>query len=98
ADIVSRQIPIQATISGEPASGATIAKVSADPDIVTVTGPQPTVDVMQYARLTVFDLSALGEGTYQRKLALEPAPAHARFSQAFATASVVILPKFDRPK
>jgi YbbR domain-containing protein len=91
-DIVSRQIPVQASIAGQPASGYIVkGEPEVDPANLTVRGPTSLVEVMQFARLAPFDVSGLSEGTHRRRIAIDAPPSRVRFiGPSSAAVSVVI--------
>jgi YbbR domain-containing protein len=71
--IITRVVPLRATVSGEPARGNEVAGPPRfEPAEVTVRGPVSKVEVLQYATVTPFDTSALAPGKYTRRLALSP--------------------------
>lgn len=77
-DVVSRSIPVQASITGEPAAGFTVRGVpEVDPAQITVRGPKSVVEVMQFARLAPFDVSGLSEGLHRRRIAIDSPPSRA---------------------
>ncbi len=79
-DIVSRQIPVQASVSGQPANGYVVKQEpDVDPQQITVRGPRSLVEVMQSARLAPFDVSGLSEGVQRRRIALDAPPARVKF-------------------
>ncbi|HSC88011.1 MAG TPA: CdaR family protein [Polyangiaceae bacterium] len=79
-DVVTRQVPIQASFIGQPAEGHTLrGEPIVEPPRVTVKGPVSRVEVMQFARLAPFDLSGLREGRFPRRLSIEPPPEQVRY-------------------
>jgi YbbR domain-containing protein len=79
-DIVSRQLPIQASISGQAANGYVVkGEPDVEPQQLTVRGPRSLVEVMQSARLAPFDVSGLSEGVHRRRLAVDAPPARVKF-------------------
>jgi YbbR domain-containing protein len=79
-DIVARQLPIQASISGQPASGYIVrGEPEVEPQQITVRGPRSLVEVMQSARLAPFDVSGLSEGVQRRRIALDAPPARVKW-------------------
>jgi hypothetical protein len=79
-DIVTRQIPVQASISSQPASGYIVrGEPEVDPAQITVRGPRSLVEVIQSARVAPFDVSGLSEGVHRRRIALDAAPPRVRF-------------------
>jgi YbbR domain-containing protein len=79
-DIVSRQLPIQASISGQPASGYVVkGEPEVDPQQITVRGPRSLVEVMQSGRPSPFDVSGLSEGVHRRRIALDTPPARVKW-------------------
>ncbi len=87
-DIVTRQLPIQASISGQPAAGYVVkGEPEAEPQQLTVRGPRSLVEVMQSARLAPFDVSGLSEGVHRRRIAVDAPPARVKF---LGSSSVVV--------
>jgi YbbR domain-containing protein len=79
-DIVTRQIPVQASITGQPADGFLVSgEPQVDPKEITVRGPVSLVEVMQFARLAAFDVSGLTEGVYRRRIAIDAPPARVSY-------------------
>jgi len=79
-DVISRQIPVQASIAGQPATGYIVkGEPEVEPPQITVRGPQSLVEVMQFARLAPFDVSGLSEGTHRRRIAIDAPPSRVRF-------------------
>lgn len=91
-DIVSRQLPVQASIAGQPAAGYIVkGEPEVDPANLTVRGPTSLVEVMQFARLAPFDVSGLSDGTHRRRIAIDAPPSRVRFiGPSSAAVSVVI--------
>lgn len=74
-DVVTREIPLQSSITGKPAEGFVVkGEPAVDPKTVSVEGPESVVEVMQFARLAAFDVSGLTEGTYTRRIAIDAPP------------------------
>lgn len=89
-DVITRQIPLQASITGHPAEGHTVrGEPTVEPSRVTVKGPVSRVEVMQFARLAPFDVSALTEGRFPRRIAIDPAPEQVRFLGSQAATVIV---------
>lgn len=79
-DVISRQIPVQASITGQPATGYVVrGEPEVDPPALTVRGPTSLVEVMQFARLAPFDVSGLSEGSHRRRIAIDAPPSRVRF-------------------
>ena len=79
-DVVTRQIPVQAAITGQPADGYIVkGEPDVDPTQLTVRGPVSVIEVMQFARLAAFDVSGLSEGTHRRRIAIDAPPVRARY-------------------
>ncbi len=79
-DVVTRQVPLQASFTGNPAEGHTVrGEPTIEPPRVTVKGPVSRVEVMQFARLAPFDVSGLSEGRFPRRLSIEPPPEQVRY-------------------
>jgi YbbR domain-containing protein len=74
-DVVTRQIPLQASITGKPADGFVLkGELDVDPKEMTARGPVGLVEVLQYVRLAAFDVSGLTEGIYRRPIAIDAPP------------------------
>jgi hypothetical protein len=74
-DIVTRQVPLHASVTGQPADGRAVhGEPRVDPEQVTVRGPRTLVETMQFARLEPYVVNGLTEGTWARRIAIE-APA-----------------------
>jgi YbbR domain-containing protein len=79
-DVISRPLPIQASITGQTAQGYMVkGEPEVEPPQLTVRGPRSVVEVMQFARLAPFDVSGLSEGVHRRRIAIDSPPARARF-------------------
>jgi hypothetical protein len=79
-DVVTRQIPIQAAITGQPADGYIVkGEPDVDPTQLTVRGPVSVIEVMQFARLAAFDVSGLSEGVHRRRIAIDAPPVRSRY-------------------
>ncbi|MBX3183983.1 MAG: YbbR-like domain-containing protein [Polyangiaceae bacterium] len=79
-DVVTRSIPVQAAITGKTAEGFMVkGDLKVDPTHVTVEGPAALVEVMQFARLSAFDVSGLSEGVYRRRIAIDDPPPRVRY-------------------
>lgn len=90
-DIITRQIPIQASLTGNVAPGFTAGKIDVEPTQIDVRGPRSVVDVMQFARLSAFDVSGLSVGTYRRPIAIDAPPERVDYlGPASATVTVEI--------
>lgn len=78
--VVTRQIPVQASITGKAVDGYVVkGDLKVDPTHVTVEGPASLVEVMQFARLSAFDVSGLTEGVYRRRIAIDDPPPRVRY-------------------
>ncbi|MBK7580222.1 MAG: YbbR-like domain-containing protein [Myxococcales bacterium] len=74
-DVVTRQVPLQASITGKAADGFILkGEPEVDPHEMTVRGPVGLVEVIQYVRLAAFDVSGLTEGAYRRPIAIDAPP------------------------
>jgi YbbR domain-containing protein len=91
-DVVTRQIPLQAAITGKPAEKFVVkGEPEVDPKDMTVRGPVGLVEVMQYVRLAPFDVSGLTEGVYRRPIAIDAPPNRVSYiGPRSATVSVTI--------
>ncbi len=91
-DVVTRGIPVQASITGKPAEGYVVkGEPEVEPKQMTVRGPQNLVETMQFVRLAAFDVSGLTEGVYRRPIAIDAPPNRMSYiGPKTATVSVVI--------
>jgi YbbR domain-containing protein len=91
-DIVSRELPVSATRSGEVASGhSVVGQVVVTPQTVQATGPRTIVDLMQVARADTFDSTELGEGFHERTLPLNLPPQGVDYNVASVLAAVQVV-------
>jgi YbbR domain-containing protein len=99
-DVISRQIPVQASISGQPAPGYVVkGEPEVEPPTLTVRGPTSLIEVMQFARLAPFDVSGLSEGTHRRRIAIDAPPSRVRFiGPTSAGVSVAIARRLSEAK
>jgi YbbR domain-containing protein len=79
-DVVVREIPVQASISGQPATGYVVkGEPEPDPATIAARGPRSLVEVVQSARLAPFDVSGLSEWVHRRRIALDAPPPRVKF-------------------
>lgn len=79
-DVATRQIPIQAAITGQPSDGYVVrGEPEVDPKTITVSGPLSAIEVLQFARLSAFDVSGLSEGVHRRRLGIDSPPVRVRY-------------------
>jgi len=79
-DVATRQIPVQASITGQPAEGYVVkGEPEVDPKQMTARGPVSVIEVMQFARLSAFDVSGLSEGVHRRRIAIDAPPSRVRY-------------------
>lgn len=73
--VTTRRIPLQASITGTPTDGHVVkGEPEVDPQFSTVRGPISLVEVMQFLRLSAFDVSGLSEGVHRRRVAMDSPP------------------------
>jgi YbbR domain-containing protein len=91
-DVIARQIPVQASIAGQPAEGYVVkGEPEVEPKQIAARGPASLVEVLQFARLAAFDVSGLSEGVHRRRLALDAPPTRVRYlGPPAATVSVTV--------
>jgi len=91
-DVATRQIPIQAAITGQPSDGYVVKdEPDVDPKNITVSGPISAIEVLQFARLSAFDVSGLSEGVHKRRLGIDAPPQRVRYiGPQAATVSVTV--------
>jgi len=99
-DVITRRIPLQASITGKPAEGYVVrGEPEVDPTHVTVRGPAGLVEVMQFVRLAAFDVSGLTEGVHKRRIAMDPPPSRvSTLGPPSATVSVTITRRVSEVK
>jgi YbbR domain-containing protein len=69
---VTRDVSLQVGVVGKPAPGLVVRGAPlVEPPQVTVRGPASEVSTLQHVRADAFDVTGLGEGRYQRTLAIE---------------------------
>jgi hypothetical protein len=79
-DLVTRDVPVQLTVTGTPAPGFIVKGVPvSDPANVRVRGPKSEVAVLQHARADAFDVAGLTESSYTRMLAIDRPTGHLTF-------------------
>ncbi len=91
-EVVTRAIPLQTSITGQPAQGYVIkGEPSVEPRKITVKGPVSLVEVIQFARLAPFDVTGLTEGVWPRRIAIDAPPARVSYlGQQSATVTVTV--------
>jgi hypothetical protein len=91
-EVIARQIPLQASIAGQPAEGYVVrGEPEVEPKHITARGPSSLVEVLQFARLAAFDVSGLSQGVHRRRLALDGPPSRVRYlGPPAATVSVTV--------
>jgi YbbR domain-containing protein len=78
-DVIDRRIPVQASITGQPAKGFMVkGEPEVEPTEITVRGPTSLVEVMQFARVAPFDVSGLTEAR-TRRLAIDAPPNRVKY-------------------
>jgi YbbR domain-containing protein len=91
-EVVTRKIPVQASITGTPAEGFVVkGEPQVEPEAITADGPENLVEVMQFARLAPFDVSGLSEGSYRRRLAIDAPPARVSYLGPQSAAVTVVI-------
>jgi YbbR domain-containing protein len=74
-EVVTRAIPLQTSITGQPAQGYVVkGEPTVEPRKITVKGPISLVEVLQFARLSPFDVTGLTEGVWPRRIAIDAPP------------------------
>lgn len=91
-DEVVREVPIQASITGQPAPGFVVKGAPrVEPASVRARGPREALEVLQYARAAALDVTGLGrEGTVQRSVAIDRPPQHVTYDVSAATVKVEV--------
>jgi hypothetical protein len=91
-DEVLREIPVQASITGQPAPGFIIKGAPrVEPATVRAIGPRSLVDVVQFARAAPFDVTGLDqEKAHEHVLALDRPPPRVEFETQIVTVKVEV--------
>lgn len=91
-DEISRTIPIQAAVAGEPAPGFVVVGTPIiEPKTVGARGPKSLVEPIQFARADAFDVSGLDqEASFTRTLAIDRPPSRVSFDARTIVARVEI--------
>jgi YbbR domain-containing protein len=89
-DVVTRQLRVQASVTGSVAQGYEVASMVVEPEFVGIQGPASAVRIVQLARVAPFDISGLSTGTYRRQLALDPAPSGTTYLDAADVVTVTV--------
>jgi len=91
-DQIIREIPVQASITGQPASGFVVKGApKVEPPTVRAMGPKSVMDVVQFARAEAIDVTGLTkEGIYERSLPLDRPPGRVEFETPTVNVKVEI--------
>ncbi|HKQ69902.1 MAG TPA: CdaR family protein [Polyangiaceae bacterium] len=91
-DEVLREIPVQTSITGQPAAGFIVKGApKVEPSTVRAIGPRSVVEVVQFARADAFDVTGIDkEGSYEHTLALDRPPARVELEAQTVTVRVEI--------
>jgi YbbR domain-containing protein len=91
-NVIRRNVPIQASMTGRAADGYSVEKVQVVPSAITIQGPANLVEVKQFVRLAAFDVSGKTDGVYRHPLALDPPGQRIQYlGPASATVTVTIV-------
>lgn len=98
--VIERQIPLQASITGQPAPGYVVKGVpKVEPFKIGVSGPVTLVETMQFARLAAFDVTGLTDGVFPRRVAIDPPPNRVQYTgPQNATVTVTIVRSMSEHK
>ena len=91
-DEVIREIPVQASITGQPAPGFIIKGApKVEPPTVRAIGPRSLVDVVQFARVAPFDVTGLDqEKAHEHVLAIDRPPPRVEFETQIVSVKVEV--------
>lgn len=90
-DVVTRDVPVQVSVAGTPASGFIVKGVPvSDPPFVRVHGPKTEIAVLQHVRADAFDVTGLTEGTYTSARTLDHPPGRLTFDVRFVSVTTQI--------
>jgi hypothetical protein len=93
-DVVERDIPIQVTLTGDPAEGNVVkGPTEINPRSAHAKGPKQVVEALQIARAEPFDVSGLGEGVHQRIVSIDRPPPQVGYDTVNTTVTVEIARK-----
>jgi YbbR domain-containing protein len=74
-EVITRHIALQASITGQLAEGFILkGEPKVEPERVAVKGPRSRVEVIQFARLSPYNVTGLTEGRFPRRIAIDPPP------------------------
>lgn len=89
--VITRNVPIQASMTGQIAEGYTVESTKVEPNVIAVKGPASLAEVVQFVRLQAFDVTGKTEGVYRHRMALDPPPQRLQYlGPASATVTVTI--------
>jgi hypothetical protein len=89
--IVTRPVPIQISVTGQPAPGFAVqGEPTADPKVSFARGPLSIVETIQHARAEPFDVGGLAEGVYTRKITIDAPPSRVAFLEQSTMVTVQI--------
>jgi hypothetical protein len=91
-DEVIREIPVQASITGQPAPGFIIKGApKVEPPTVRAIGPRSLVDVVQFARVAPFDVTGLDqEKSHEHVLAIDRPPPRVEYETQIVSVKVEV--------
>ncbi len=78
-DIITREVPIQPSLTGVVADGYEVSRPQVTPKSVGLRGPANIVNVTQFVRVAPLDVSGLSQGHISRLLALDQEPERTRY-------------------
>jgi hypothetical protein len=90
-DIVGRKIPVQVMVVGDPEEGFEVkGEPKIEPRNVEVRGPENLLNVIQFLKVTDYDVSGLTEGDHARQLAIDPPEELAAYDATYEVSSVAV--------
>lgn len=90
-DVTARPLPLQISVTGQPAAGFAVqGGPRAEPSAVAARGPRTLLETLQHARAEPFDVGGLTEGTFPRKLVLDPPPSGVTYDTSATQVTVAI--------
>lgn len=92
-DEITRDIPIQASITGQPAPGfVVVGTPSVEPGSVRAKGPRSLVEPIQFARADAFDVTNLNQAaSFTRTLAIDRPPARVSYDVQTVSARIDVV-------
>lgn len=90
-DIISRKIPVKVRVVGAPEEGFEVkGEPKIEPARVEVRGPENLLNVIQFLKVTDYDVSGLTDGDHARQLAIDPPEELMAYDATYEVRSVTV--------